>query len=797
MKTVLILTNLLLIAFFSQAQNQVTGKLLDPLTKAGVGFVSAGLYHQKDSTLVVGTQTDDAGVFVFNKLKKGKYYVKFAFLGYKPLIKSDVVISNDTEKIDLGNLELQSQDQALGEVKIEAERLKGVEQVDRTVYAINDMAKKASNSGLDLLKKIPSVQVDLQNNISLEGSSNILIFVDGKKRDKEYMSQIDPSTIDKVEIINNPSSKYEADVTGVINIILKRDRNMGVSGRIELEVPTSSSAISSSSAGLDYSYKKFHFFGSAFSHYEQFRISEKLTRDSWENGTSSHLNQNGDGNIFVKIASIDYGFDYFINDKNTLNFYANYNPYQFIFSHDFIKQQFNGNKLEQYNTTGSRNNDNNLGNNYSLFYKKKFDKPSQELTSEISFYTYNGTQENNNNDQYYHVADMSLNGALIERYNKSHSDRQSLSGKVDYTQDLNGIRMETGLQASEQWLSSNYFDQVNQVRNPSSNEFKYRETRSSGYLNFSGKLKWINWQLGARLENSDIEINDSEHNNYFCFLPSLNLQHKFSDSKNIKFTYRRSITRPNSSDLNPFEVVIDSLNISKGNPKLEPYYTNKFQLTYNQNFGNNFISPFIYADYYSNYFQNIQTKISGNRFKSTTDNVAKGFDYGAGLSAGLQPFKWWNLNLYGKLYQIRVQMDNNASLYEIEETQKVSWQANLTSVMTFFKNMSIIAYAQYNSPQLSAQTTSSRSALYLLGVEKGMFKDKAKIGVYYYLPFADKFVFKETETTGADFHSLDTNTIYAQNLISVKFTYNFSNGKQVKKLDRQKTNMDEGKKMGF
>ena len=798
MKTIIFLSSLFFISIFAQAQNQLSGKLLDAKTKSAVAFASAALYHQKDSSLVVGTVTDDAGLYQFNNLKKGKYYLKFSFLGYKPMIKSNIEISGDNAKIDLGTIELNDQEQSIGEVKIEAERLKGVEQVDRTVYAINQMAIKASNSGLDLLKKIPSVQVDMQNNISLEGSSNILIYVDGKKRDKEYVAQIDPSLIDKVEIITNPSSKYDADVTGVINILLKKDKNVGMSGRIDLEIPTSERMISSSSAGIDYGIGKFHFFGSGFSHYEQFGINEKILRESTNGNINSVFNQNGDGKLFVKIASIDYGFDYFINNKNTLNFYANYNPYQFNFNHDFDKTLENNKVLAEKNLTDSKNNDKNLGNNFSLFYKKQFDKQGQELTSEVSYYTYSGTQTNENTDQYLNIVDFTKQGSPIYRKDETNSNRKSVSGKMDYSQNFGSMKFETGLQVSHQWLNTGFKNFVDGVLSGNANnDFKYKELRSAAYVNLSGKLKELSWQIGSRFENSNIEVNDAEKNSYYCILPTLNLQHKLGEGKSIKFTYRRSITRPNASDLNPFVIVVDSMNSSKGNPKLEPYYTNKFQLTYNQNFGNNFIAPYIYADRYSNYFQQISTVGIGNKMTSYIDNVAKGFDYGAGLSAGFQPFKWWNINTYGKIFQIRVEKDNKADLYNIAEAQKVSWQAGLTSVMTFFKNMNIITYAQYNSPQLNAQTTSSRSFLYLVGLEKGMFSDRAKLGVYYYLPFINEFVYRKSETNGSNFHYTDTNTIDSKNIVSIKFAYNFNSGKEVKRLERNKTKEDEGKKMGF
>ena len=244
---------LLLIPFLGHAQNQIRGTVKDAVTANPVSYATVALYSLPDSTIKTGVVSDKEGAFAFNNLHKGSYFYKITFVGYKEIRSKTIELDGKQGVIDSGKLLMEETTEQLAQIDIVGERLKGTEAVDRTIYTIPESAVKVAGSGTDILRRIPAVQVDISNNISLQGNTNILILIDGKERDKNFIAQLDPKSIDKVEVITNPSSKYDAGVRGVINVILKKEKRQGINGSADLEIPTGTEHyISSSYASLDY-----------------------------------------------------------------------------------------------------------------------------------------------------------------------------------------------------------------------------------------------------------------------------------------------------------------------------------------------------------------------------------------------------------------------------------------------------------------------------------------------------------------------------------------------------------------
>ncbi|NJK97614.1 MAG: TonB-dependent receptor plug domain-containing protein [Bacteroidales bacterium] len=315
-----------------------------------VEFASVAVHHLPDSALVTGAVSDTTGRFSIANLKEGNYFIKVSCIGFKTTLKNGISLNSSNPQLNLGVIELNTESQTLKEVTVEGERLKGVSEVDKTIYTINSKAATSAHSGLELLRQVPAVQLDFQHNISLEGSSNILILVDGKQRDKDYLAQLDPNSIDKIEVMTNPSVKYDADVSGVINIILKREKKHGFSGQLSPEIPLSSRVIFSNTNGnFEYGYNKIRVFVSGHSHFERLELNSTTNRISDNDGISTRYYQNGDGKIDVNFAGLDYGVDYFFNSKNTLNLYGNFRPGNGLtFKTDGYKELYTNNALQTY-----------------------------------------------------------------------------------------------------------------------------------------------------------------------------------------------------------------------------------------------------------------------------------------------------------------------------------------------------------------------------------------------------------------------------------------------------------------
>ncbi|NJO89018.1 MAG: TonB-dependent receptor [Chloroflexia bacterium] len=223
------LTTLLILFFlvsasqlFSQENLAIAGKVLDDKNQQPVAYANVSLYSLSDSSLVKGAITNENGEFGINDLRPNDYYVKVSYIGYQNKVVDKVSLSKEKPNVSLGTIAMAPEDTELGEVTVKEDKLKGQEKVDRTVYNVTAKVQEVSTNGLDVLKHIPSVSVDFQENVTLAGRSDILFFVDDIQRDKDFVAQLDPSSIDRVEIMTNPSSKYDADISGIIHIYLKK-----------------------------------------------------------------------------------------------------------------------------------------------------------------------------------------------------------------------------------------------------------------------------------------------------------------------------------------------------------------------------------------------------------------------------------------------------------------------------------------------------------------------------------------------------------------------------------------------
>ena len=254
---------LLLVASVSvQAQN-IRGKVCLEEDKSPLAFATVGLVQLPDSNMITGVISLTDGGYLLENVKPGNYFIRVSFVGYETNGK-DVVVETGIPEVLVDTIYLRETTATIDEVTVVGERLKGKELVDRTVYAIPAVVSKSAINGYDLLKKIPQVNVDFQNNVTLNGSSNFIIQVDGRQRDKEFLARILPSDIETIEIISNPSGKYEGNIDGVLNIILKKEARYGMNGNVGLNIKPFNKITSQVTGSLDYALGKITFYVTAF-----------------------------------------------------------------------------------------------------------------------------------------------------------------------------------------------------------------------------------------------------------------------------------------------------------------------------------------------------------------------------------------------------------------------------------------------------------------------------------------------------------------------------------------------------
>ncbi len=767
---------LLITSITAQGQN-IRGKVCLEKEKTSVQFATVGLLQLPDSVMVTGVITLTDGGYFFEKVKPGNYFMKISFVGYKTNGKKVIVEAGNSE-IVVDTIYLAETIASLGEVSVVAERLKGKEMVDRTIYAVPEIIAKSSTNGYDILKKIPQVNVDFQNNITLNGSSNFIIQVDGRQRDREYLAKLLPSDIQSVEIISNPSGKYEGNIDGVINIILKKEARYGMNGNAGINIKPFNKPTTSASASLDYAMGKITFYVTAFT------FTQKLNISSWNDGRFTTIDSTtsmaGSGGIKVTSSTVNTGFDYYMNDKNNLSFNVSYKPIHQtvdILSETFLYKNNNPlNTISSLTSTRLKSDETTV----SLFYKKIFKKPVQEFTAETNYYRFKSNDGSDfTNTRFLYNTDSTL--STYVRLEENLNERNFFSTKLNYVHPLGmSAKIETGYQLYYQELS--YLFKIDNQE--STNLFKYAEFRNSVYGGITYNLNKIGLQAMLRIENSHIKADSVTEPRYSCFLPSVNLQYKFSATYNLKFTYNRRINRPGIYDMNPYYKIGQNYDITQGNPNLKPDYRDRLQLTYTWNFGSNYFSPNIYTEYFTNKVGRQLLVINSpiNNALTTISkpyNLISGYETGGGVNAML-----WYVNINVRIYKGHYNEYTGQSIV-IPALNYFSYSITSYAFAQLTKDKKTTAYVflSYNGVNMNAQSKTYSIPFYGLGVQKQL-KDHS-FGVFWLLPFSTNIKLSKTETTTPYYNSQNTVGFNVSNYIQFSYSYKFNKGKNVKKLDRK------------
>lgn len=764
---------------------EIVGIIVDKSTSEPISYASVALINVSDSSIVTGVISLEDGTFCLEGVPFGTYKVKASFIGYEPVTIDNVIVSRKNRKIDLKTLIMKEDITSLEEAEIVQERLKGEEKIDRTVFTLNDQIRNTSSSGIDMLKHIPSVSVDFQDNVQLEGNSNIQFYVDGVLRNKDFVAQLDPEIIDKVELITNPGVKYSADIAGVINIVLKKEKRYGVNGSVLAPIFRPDMVLANPRANIEYGNQNFRVYVGDRLHYEAFEGIEynKTVVDESISDSPYTFEKKTTGKNSWQNNYMNAGIDWFVTDKTTFNLLGEWRNFKGL-SKDFFSTNStyqNGN-LTNYFETDKESLDNN--NNYylSLFLKHKFNEEGSELTAEIYTYQHASSSDNEYIDTYFGAPEFNTVSDIINRNEYTDNSSQTVEFKLDYTFVTKNVKHEVGIREYKQWMDNQFVKSgsLEVVTGEITDKFEYTEHRQVAYYNASGKFDELTWQAGARGEYSDINIEDTSSTNYFVFLPQFSAGYKIADGKNIKLTYRRQIRRPSAYNLNPFVTYYDSIHVRKGNPDLKPSYEHKFELSYAQNFGNNYISPKLYVSFVNDGIQEFSTIDEDGVETTSQANIGKNIEYGVNLNAAIQITEKWKVNGNFSVFERRIDEAPGSSIEK--NNHQVSYRANLNTVYSLPKEFNVFIFGQYASPNISYQREYSRDLLVLCGVSKNI-KENWQIEAYYN-PFIKNFMYRKSVTETPGYYNEWYGELNVSQLFGIEVTYKFNYGGKVKKLRR-------------
>jgi hypothetical protein len=763
-----------IIVVYGQGQPKFTikGQLTDQKSMQPVSFATVALRRSSDSVLTTGVASDLDGRFIIGPVNEDNYQLVISAIGYLPENR-DIKLIND---FDAGTIYLQEKSVQLNEIVISSERKKAEAGMDKITYFINKKMLDASNNGADLIGFIPGVQVDMMKNISIGGSQNIIILVDGKEREKNFLSQLDPARIDKVEVTNAPDSRYDAGVTGVINIILKKEKQSGISGHIFAEAPVSSEIYLSPTYSLNYGFRKFNLYTSYNGELTYLDILEQNRRTTNDYSRTTEIITEQDVRQKYWSHRFHYGFDYFLNEKNQINFYAYYNP----FSRELdgtTQLNVSGENIEGEITPGKKDDtDNNSSAFYSIYYKHSFEKPGKQIEFDLS--NYNFSAENSTTFSY-ETGDQIIN-KVMPRQNTSIF-------KVDYTSPFTErLRLNAGIKTRLQSMHDNQQE-----------SFSYNEDIFAAYASVTYNVSKLTLSTGMRAEKSVSELEDSFCNNVVALLPDATINYKLTAKQNMKLFYNRTVDRPGLYELNPYTSYDDPFAVRSGNPYLEPEFRQNLSLSYSNSFGNNFISFELYYRNRTDAINNYSFVNDTSVFETRVDNLGNIHAYGIQVTGALKVLKIISVNPYLNLFYLNTEGNSLASQYNIDNRHKIVFQSGISAIASFRHEITASLNFQYNSPNMQIQEINFSDALYFIGLEKG-FLNKCKFGIKTALLFRRTFAYHGTEVEGVNFYSHSEGNIQLSGFpVWFNFRYQFNSGKKINKIDRVKENIDNKQKKGF
>lgn len=625
----------------------ISGILTDESGGQPLEFATVAVHAQRDSSLVTGGITDMNGRFSLD-VRPGRFYIKAQFIGYGEKIISDVIVNRENLRPDLGKITLAASNLQLDEVTVQAERTQMELQLDKKVYNIGKDLSNLGGSASDLLANLPSMEVDVDGNVSLRGSENVQILIDGKPSGLIGLSgsgglqQLQGNLIERVEVITNPSARYDAEGgAGIINIILKKEKARGFNGSFQVQggLPANNGA----SVNVNYRTGWINWF---VNYGVTFRRSpgEGYTNNFYNRAdTTYYIDQINDRNREGLSQNVRFGSDIYFNDKNILTLSASYrnsdddNTTKTFYNYFDQDRLLFGERLRVDNEI-----EEDLNWQYEVQFNRDFNRRGQKLTFDLQYRESNEIEISAFDDVTQIVGDPEID--LIQRSENDNGEQTTLL-QLDYVHPFNqSAKFEIGLRYNYRHIFNDYFVESDSMATGTyeevenlTNNFNFDEGVFATYFMISNKTENFSWQLGTRIEQTNLETlleqnNDRNNQNYLSLFPSANFTYNLNEISSMQLSYSRRISRPRFRSLNPFVTYSDPLNIFRGNPELQPQFTDSYELGILQNREKSSIYYGLYYRHTDDAVQRIQRELEPGITTRLPENLAVENDIGVELN---------------------------------------------------------------------------------------------------------------------------------------------------------------------
>jgi outer membrane receptor protein involved in Fe transport len=776
------------------AKGTINGTVLDingntPLEQAIVRVLKT-----KDSTLVSGAATDANGSFSI-AVPYGSYKIEASYTGYQKYIINGVNVTPENSSVTLQIIKLSSSNISTQEIDIEAQKPTVQITAEKKVINVENNMVTKGESAIDLLRRVPLVQVDNNDNVMLRGSSNVKFLVNGKPSAlTDNLDQIPADQIKNIELITNPPAKYESEgLAGIINLVMKEDEKPGVNGKINLSAGTSDK------------------YNGAFN----FNLKNKkltLTGNYFYN--TSFTSGNSSSDLTNSLHSLNYTNENDLTtNKRRFQFFMGSMNYQFTPEQSLGLQGFygfgrftggdNGQSLflDSLQNLSSYYNKKNLTDatghfvHLSLNYDGKFSNKGEDLSGNLTYSR--GAHDNSLSQvlQYYSPNGLPLTINPYEELDTRNSSMYRFNSQLDYVLPFTkDSKFETGYKG-EIRSSDNLFnaDSLNHTTNNYdlmlnySNEYVYKEQIYALYAQYSNTFGDFGFKAGLRGEQTFtrgdlLNTNQIFTTQYFNLFPTLSISQNLFKDEQVQLSYSRRITRPNYMATNPFVNHTDPLNIVYGNPLIRPEYTDSYELNFVTTLGSTSITPSFFYRQTHNTISRYSVINDSNITVTTYQNLAGSKSYGVDLIMGSQPLKWWNINATLSFYSLSY---DGGTIANFSAPSGYSFTGNLNTSINLPNLFNLQVFYNYQGKRYTSQGTIDPIQSLDVAVSKNFFDNAFTV----MLKATDLFKTSDYDTyiAGTGFVQNYTSLNNSRNLM-LTLTYNFGKQENQNRTKKQKNN---------
>lgn len=720
------------------ARGIITGTVTDKGTQNPMEYSTIAIYSASDSSLLGGTVSDPEGKFEIVKIPDGQYYIETNYIGYDKRVIEPVIVSAASRRIDLGILEMSVSTQSLDEVEVVAERKHVDYRLDKKIISVRQDINAAGGTAVDVLENTPSVSVDIEGNVSLRGSGSFTVLIDGKPSvlsGSDALRQLPANAIENIEIITNPSAKYDPDGNaGIINVIMKRNVNVGTNGIVNASVGVNNKY--RADFLINRKQNKWNFFVGG--NYNNHLRAGNLTREqiTFTDTLNNYIDADGIFNFKMAGAQLRAGASFDISEKATITLEANGGNHGFGIDRSNRTHEYTLPASEDIYYVSSSIMDR-TGTYYSLNanYTQTFDTKDHKLVAMAYFSSRDGNSVDSQDD-YNTRDDYKIEDVVPERTRAlEKSDDYQFRFQLDYTRPLGSLgKLETGYQVRIDDEFNDYiFEDYNPVgeqwiENPlyTSELFFFRSIQSA-YATYGGEWKGFQFQLGLRGEHTYRNMDHVRSENAYLinrldYYPTIHLGKEFKNDHQLTASYSKRVDRPRGWSLDPNISYVDPYTIRMGNPALLPEYIHSFELGYQKGWGMNFLA---FELYYRN-TNNLITRIT--EYDDTQDLfIIKQENLNEDHSAGAEVMVNWKfgkvLTVNGSFTPYYYAISGTINDQVIDENS-FNWRSNLNTTVQITPTTRFQANSAYRSKSVNAQGYTNGFYYMNLALRQDLFKRK-------------------------------------------------------------------------